>query len=56
MTRSGSTVGGSSVFEITQSLDEESAFRIKRLLEGGVKIPPQPRRQPPGPLVERLTR
>ncbi len=26
-----------------QSLDEESAFRIKRLLEGGVKIPPQPR-------------
>ena len=43
MTRSGSTVGGSSVFEITQSLDEASAFRIKRLLEGGVKIPPQPR-------------
>ncbi len=43
MTRSGSTVGGSSVFEITQSLDTESAFRIKRLLEGGVKIPPQPR-------------
>lgn len=43
MTRSGSTVGGSSVFDITQSLDETSAFRIKRLLEGGVKIPPQPR-------------
>ena len=43
MTRSGSTVEGSSVFEITQSLDEESAFRIKRLLEGGVRIPAQPR-------------
>src|SRR5574343_2091588 len=43
MTRSGSTVGGSFIFEITQSLDEESAFRIKRLLEGGVRIPAQPR-------------
>lgn len=43
MTRSGSTVEGSSVFEITQSLDEASAFRIKRLLEGGVRIPAQPR-------------
>ena len=33
MTRSGRTVEGSSVFEITQSLDAESAFRIKRLLD-----------------------
>src|SRR5574343_1233138 len=34
---------GTSVFEITQSLGEVDAGRIKRLLEGGVKIPPQPR-------------
>ena len=34
---------GSSVFEVTQSLGEVDAGRIKRLLEGGVKIPPQPR-------------
>ena len=34
---------GASVFEITQSLGEVDAARIKRLLEGGVKIPPQPR-------------
>lgn len=35
--------GGNSVFDITKSLDEQGAGRIKRLLEGGVKIPPQPR-------------
>lgn len=34
---------GTSVFDITQSLGEDDAGRIKRLLEGGVKIPPQPR-------------
>ncbi|MBL8404413.1 MAG: HDOD domain-containing protein [Dechloromonas sp.] len=34
---------GNSVFEITKSLDEQGVGRIKRLLEGGVKIPPQPR-------------
>lgn len=34
---------GSSVYEITQSLGEADAGRIKRLLEGGVKIPAQPR-------------
>jgi len=34
---------GTSVFEITQSLDETGAGRIKRLLESGIKIPPQPR-------------
>lgn len=34
---------GNSVFEITQSLGADDAGRIKRLLEGGVKIPPQPR-------------
>ncbi|MBS1140159.1 MAG: hypothetical protein H6R13_1612 [Proteobacteria bacterium] len=34
---------GASVFEITQSLGEVDAARVKRLLEGGVKIPPQPR-------------
>jgi hypothetical protein len=34
---------GSSVFEITQSLGDEDAGRIKRLLENGVKIPAQPR-------------
>lgn len=34
---------GSSVFEITQGLGAVDASRIKRLLEGGVKIPPQPR-------------
>lgn len=32
-----------SVFEITQSLGAEDAARIKRLLEGGIKIPAQPR-------------
>lgn len=32
-----------SVFEITQSLSDVDAGRIKRLLEGGVKIPAQPR-------------
>lgn len=40
---STSSAGGSSVFDITQSLDEAGAGRIKRLLEGGIKIPPQPR-------------
>ena len=30
---------GSSVFDITQSLGADDAGRIKRLLEGGVKIP-----------------
>ncbi|HRF31838.1 MAG TPA: histidine kinase, partial [Azonexus sp.] len=34
---------GSSVFDITQSLGADDAGRIKRLLEGGVKIPAQPR-------------
>jgi HD-like signal output (HDOD) protein len=34
---------GHSVFEITQSLGEVDASRVKRLLEGGVKIPAQPR-------------
>ncbi|MDP3539251.1 MAG: HDOD domain-containing protein [Azonexus sp.] len=33
----------SSVFEITQSLGEVDAGRVKRLLEGGIKIPAQPR-------------
>jgi HD-like signal output (HDOD) protein len=32
-----------SVFEITQSLGEADNGRIKRLLEGGIKIPAQPR-------------
>lgn len=32
-----------SLGEVTQSLGEVDASRIKRLLEGGVKIPPQPR-------------
>lgn len=32
-----------SVYEITQSLGEVDAGRVKRLLEGGVKIPAQPR-------------
>lgn len=32
-----------SLFEVTQSLGEVDGARIKRLLEGGVKIPPQPR-------------
>lgn len=32
-----------SVFEITKELGAEDAARIKRLLEGGVKIPAQPR-------------
>ncbi len=35
--------GRQSVFEITQSLDEAGAGRIKRLLESGIKIPAQPR-------------
>ena len=34
---------GNSVFEITQSLGDEDASRIKRLLENGIKIPAQPR-------------
>lgn len=34
---------GTSVFEITRSLDETGAGRIKRLLESGIKIPTQPR-------------
>jgi hypothetical protein len=34
---------GNSVFEITQSLGDEDAGRIKRLLENGIKIPAQPR-------------
>ncbi len=37
------TAAGNSVFDITQSLGAEDAQRIKRLLEGGVKIPAQPR-------------
>lgn len=32
-----------SIFDITQQLGEVDAARIKRLLEGGIKIPPQPR-------------
>ena len=32
-----------SVFAITQSVGEVDAARIKRLLEGGIKIPAQPR-------------
>ncbi len=39
----GGTSAGNSVFEITQSLDDMGKARIKRLLESGVKIPPQPR-------------
>ncbi len=35
--------GGASVFEISKSLGEADAGRIKRLLEGGIKIPAQPR-------------
>ncbi len=35
--------GRSSVHEITRTLNEVDAGRIKRLLEGGVKIPAQPR-------------
>jgi len=35
--------GPVSIFEATQSLNEIDSARIKRLLEGGVKIPPQPR-------------
>ena len=34
---------GNSVFEITQSLGDDDASRIKRLLENGIKIPAQPR-------------
>lgn len=34
---------GASVFAITQSVGEVDAARIKRLLEGGIKIPAQPR-------------
>ncbi len=36
-------MSGASVFEVTKSLGEIDGARIKRLLEGGVKIPPQPR-------------
>jgi HD-like signal output (HDOD) protein len=36
-------IKGTSVFEITQGMGEADAGRIKRLLEGGVKIPAQPR-------------
>lgn len=32
-----------SIYEIVQSLGDVDAGRIKRLLEGGIKIPPQPR-------------
>lgn len=32
-----------SIFDITKELGEADAARIKRLLEGGIKIPPQPR-------------
>ena len=35
--------GGSSVQEITQTLDKADSERIRRVLEGGIKIPPQPR-------------
>ena len=35
--------GGTSVFAVTQSLDEIGSGRIKRLLEGGIRIPAQPR-------------
>lgn len=31
------------IFDITRELGEADAARIKRLLEGGIKIPPQPR-------------
>lgn len=34
---------GSSVPEITRSLGAEDAARVRRVLEGGIKIPPQPR-------------
>lgn len=34
---------GSSIQEITSSLGAEDAFRIRRVLEGGIKIPSQPR-------------
>ena len=36
-------MSGASVFEVTKSLGEIDGARIKRLLEGGIKIPPQPR-------------
>lgn len=32
--------GGSSVQEITQTLDKADSERIRRVLEGGIKIPP----------------
>ena len=32
-----------SVYEAMQSLDDVGSGRVKRLLEGGIKIPPQPR-------------
>lgn len=35
--------GNNSLFEITRSLGADDAGRIKRLLEGGVKIPAQPK-------------
>lgn len=34
---------GNSVLDITRSLNADDAGRIRRVLEGGVKIPPQPR-------------
>ena len=34
---------GNSVPEITRSLGAEDAARVRRVLEGGIKIPPQPR-------------
>lgn len=35
--------GHSSIAEIVQSLDEKDAAQVRRLLDGGVKIPAQPR-------------
>ncbi|MDX9944369.1 MAG: HDOD domain-containing protein [Azonexus sp.] len=34
---------GNSVLDITRSLGTDDAARIRRVLEGGIKIPPQPR-------------
>ncbi len=34
---------GNSVLDVTRTLGADDAARIRRVLEGGVKIPPQPR-------------
>ncbi len=35
-------IQGNSIYELTRNLGEDDAARVRRLLEGGVKIPPQP--------------